>query len=297
MAARGGYLNYALLVVPILLTMNLTRPLADTWPDTVTRLRNKDRSAVGTFRTAFQPVQAALKDKRNRWSTLSTMLSERLPVRTVGDLEVNGTWAADAVLVTLGCTKKRCYCGVLGVWRPLPGPQADLWVLLAGHAAGCATAYAYGQGFFFRLFSPRFREPYTLLLSLFATSTPWECLWLYGMLFSTGPALQRILGRVGFAVLYLGGAACSTLLSAVYRHSATGTGGPLAIATYHTLLAPYARHSIFGIEMGARAALAVQIGICSWPALSGNAPLPALLLALNGLPVLFGALAWQLTGG
>ena len=54
MAARGGYLNYALLVVPILLTMNLTRPLADTWPDTVTRLRNKDRSAVGTFRTAFQ---------------------------------------------------------------------------------------------------------------------------------------------------------------------------------------------------------------------------------------------------
>ena len=109
----------------------------------------------------------------------------------------------------------RCYCGVLGVWRPLPGPQADLWVLLAGHAAGCATAYAYGQGFFFRLFSPRFREPYTLLLSLFATSTPWECLWLYGMLFSTGPALQRILGRVGFAVLYLGGAACSTLLLSI----------------------------------------------------------------------------------
>ena len=179
--------------------------------------------------------------------------------------------------------------GHLGTWRRVPGPRFDLWVLLGMHATGCVVSYTYSSEVFFRYFSPRFDAPYTLLLSLFSPTTPWELLWLYGMLFSTGPAMQRALGRLGFLVLYVLGAASTTLLSAWQRHSATGKGGPLAIVTYHALLAPNARHSIFGVEMGAKAALAVQIGVCTWPAFTGDAPKPWLLIALNALPAMLGA--------
>ena len=51
----------------------------------------------------------------------------------------------------------------------------------------------------------------------------------------------------------------SSLCSLVLRHSANGAGCALASCCFHALAAPHSRHVIFGLEMGARPALAVQV--------------------------------------
>ena len=61
-------------------------------------------------------------------------------------------------------------------------------------------------------------------------------------------------------------------------------------------MAPLSRYNVFGIEMNAKAALAVQIGFCVWPALTGNSARPGMVLALNLLPVAIGGACyyWRL---
>ena len=95
-------------------------------------------------------------------------------------------------------------------------------------------------------------------------------------------------------MLYLVGGLSSAVLSAWLRHSANGAGGALAAFTFHALAAPHARHSILGLPMGPRMALAAQACLASWPAINGGAR-PGLVLSLSGLPILVGALAFAIS--
>lgn len=276
-----------LILAPVIPLMLLTRPMAHEWPDAVVRLRKKERNAAGSLASALEPVKAAWRSD-DRHAALLEMARARLSIGT-HESEVDArVWATDAVLLTVGCTKKKCYVGILGQWRPLPGAESDLYVLLACHGAACALAHSQGMPVFFRWCSPRMSSPFTLLTSIFATASPFEMLWLYGTMLGVGRDLQRGLGRLGFLALYLGGGLSSVLVAAYFRHSANGAGGALAAFAYHALAAPNARHSIFGLEMGARMSLAAQAALASYPAFNGAAR-PELVLALNGLPILIGA--------
>lgn len=282
---RKEVCSVAVVVAPMLALMLLTRPLGEEWFAVVPRLRRKEHGAAGSFTQAMEPVRDAWRDRENRWSRLSGMTRNQCGLMVSASSEDPRVWAADLVFVTIGCTHRRCYCGILGKWYAMPGPEVDIWALLAAHGTACAIAYTHGAGLFYRHFSPRFSHPHTLLLSLFSTSTPFEMLWLYSSLHSVGPGLQRTMGRAGFLALYLSCAAIVTLVAAANRHSMASAAGMLAVVTYHTLMAPNARCSILGFEMGAKAALAVQFGICAWPAISGGTARPSLLLILNALPV------------
>ena len=175
----------------------------------------------------------------------------------------------------------------------MPGPTADLYALLACHGAACLLAHTEGMGAFFRWCSPRPNAPHTIITSLFATSSPFELLWLFGTLQGVGSDLQRSLGRLGFVALYLGGSLSSVLFAAYTRHSANGAGGALAAFAFHALAAPNMRHNIFGVTMGARMALAAQAALASYPAVNGAAR-PGVVLALNGIPIFLGAAYWHL---
>jgi hypothetical protein len=281
-------LRLLVLIVPLLVLMVLTRPLASEWPGVVARLRRKDKAGYGSFSQAMEPVREAWNDVDERWDRLYALAAERYGVCTQR-WDDQQLWATDASLFTVACTKKKCFVGALGVWRAVPGPEIDLWALLGANGVACAVCYAYDVRTFYQIFSPRFSEPHTLLTSMFATSSPFELLWMYGTILGLGRSLQRALGRGGFLALYLSGGISATLIALFQRHSSTGAGGVLATLTYHTLLAPHSRHSVFGIEMGAKMALAVQVGFCCWPALSGQAARPGVLLAMNGMPTFLAA--------
>ena len=274
-------------VVPAIALCLLTRPLAEHWPATVTALRQKEPGAAGSFEVAMKPVHAAYKDKPNRWPRLRAMAWARCTIGIHTADDDARVWSADALLFSIGCTHKKCYVGAYGKWHSLPGAKYDLYALVGAHGAACLVSYVYGIGTFLRFFSPRFSAPYTIPLSLFATASPFELVWLSGSILGIGSGLQRSIGRGTFLLLYLGGALASSLLAASYRHSANGASGALAAHAFHAIAAPHARHSIFGMEMGAKAALAVQAGLSTYPMLSGGRAGTA--IALNVLPMLLGA--------
>ena len=264
----------------------LTRPLASEWPAAVVRMRRKERFGAGTLGAALGPAKEAWGEAR--WQGLAELAAARCSFRHRSWPEER-LWAYDLGLVTLGCTHKKCLLGILGRWNALPGPAVDLWALTGLHGVSCLVMHQLGPEVFYSHFAPRMSEPHTLLLGGFASPSPFEVLWLGGTLLGLGPDLQRAIGRGGFLVLWLGGALCSSLLAASRRRSGTGAGGALASFAYHVLSAPNARHNIFGIELGAKAALAAHLGIATWPSVGGQ-----LLtgVALNGLPVVFGSAMW-----
>ena len=183
------------------------------------------------------------------------------------------------LLLGVGTASSRAHAGLLLLSR----------VFLAGHGLAVAVSYSLGPTTYFQHFSPRWSEPHTLLCSCFATTSPFELLYLSGNLLGVGAELQRSAGRAFLLLLYLSGAASVSLLAAQWRHSATGAGGALACGAYHALRSPSARHSVFGLEMSAKAALAVQVAVASWPAFNGAVGRPAVLIALNCVPALLGA--------
>ena len=318
-------------LVPTVILMILTRPLADDWPEAVDRMRRKERDAAGSFAAAMQPVRVGWRSEAP-WSRLSALTWRRCSAGT-RHWDEEGYWAVDGVVVTLACTRKACFAGVLGRWQRLPGRKVDVYALVGTHGASCAISYAYGLGFFYRHFAPRFSRPHTILFSAFATSHPFTLLWLASLLLGIGSELQRALGRIGFALLCtrplpfdllfkahmiaslalslecapiesrshggadLGGALITSLFAAAYRRSNDGTGGVLALCCYHALAAPNAQHNIFGIQMGAKMALACQVAIASLPAFSGGQSQPGTTLVMAALPLAVGAVAFRVTTG
>ena len=279
------------LAVPLLVLMLLTRPLASEWPDTVARLRQREPGASGSFNVAIKPVKAAWKDED--LERIYEIARSRARVGFVSSDEDARTWAVDALLLTLGCTHKRCYLGVYGAWHRLPDQQLDLYAIVGAHGLAVLFSYNYGMTTFFRHFSPRFSAPHTIFLAMFATSSPFELIWLSSSLFSVGATIQRIIGRGTFLLLYGLGAMSSVLIAAYNRHSASGASGVLAAYAYHALAAPRARHSLFGVEMGGRAALMVNAALATWPMINGgSAPMA---MALTGTPALVGAAIWYAT--
>lgn len=282
-----------LMVVPWIGLAVLTRPCSADWPAAVARMRRKERHGAGTMTLALEPVRAVW-DTPERWQALLAMARERFAfgIERFPE-EERGLWALDSGVLTVACTKKRCYVGALGSWRKLPGGEYDLYALAALHGFACLISHKYGPTVFFRHFAPRLVEPHTVLGGAFATSSPFEMLWLGSTLLGLGHELQRALGRGGFLALWLAGAVGMSLAAAVLRHTCTGTGGILASFTYHTIAAPHARHSLYGIEMGARQALAVHVGIACLPAFQG-ASRPHVAIGLSLLPLVIGAAFHQL---
>ena len=278
-------LQHAAPLLALGLACLLTRPLSSEWPAAVTRMRNREPDAAGTLSRALKPVRRAWR--ASNYTGLSSMVVARCALGTHVSDEDPRVWAMDALLLTVGCTHRRCYVGILGKWRAVPGAQYDLYALIAAHAAAVLLAY-HDMRAYHRLCSPRLSAPHTLLTALFAASSPFELLWLVGSIMGLGPDLQRSIGRLGYLALYLGGSLSSVLLAAYLRHSVNGSGGALASCAYHALVAPHARHSIFGLEMGARMALAAQAGLASLPATHEGAR-SAVILALNGVPMLVGS--------
>ena len=260
-------------------------------------MRRKERFGAGSLAAALEPAKAVWASPElagpERWAALGELAAERFRFGREQWAEER-LWAADLGLLTVGCTHKKCFVGALGAWNSLPGPDAELYALAAAHGAACLVMHQYGPNTFYEHFAPRFSKPHTLVAGGFATASPFEMLWLGGTLLGLGSGLQRAIGRVGFLVLYLGGAFGVSLFAASQRHSSTGSGGALASFAYHVLAAPSARHNIFGIEMGARMALAVHFGISTWPSLNGSTGRPLIGLALNGLPIVFGGALWWL---
>mmetsp|Transcript_7707 Transcript_7707/g.22580 ORF Transcript_7707/g.22580 Transcript_7707/m.22580 type:complete len:280 (+) Transcript_7707:680-1519(+) len=200
----------------------------------------------------------------------------------------DGSWAADAALVSVGCTRKGCLLGVFGHWWRLATWPAE-WDL---GAIGAVHTYAAlcGSDVYYRHFAPRARLPHTLLLGAFATRSVFELLWVGSTLYALGRPLQAALGRVGFAALYVGAGVAASLVCMLARRSSSGHGGLLGVCAYHALLLPRARQSIMGIEMGSKPALAAQIAIASQGAFQGDRPLP--ILAANLAPCLVAAAAF-----
>lgn len=274
------------MAVPWLGIAVLTRPRASDWPEAVARMRRKDKLGAGTFDIASKPIREVW-DTPERWRKLSAMVRERFYFG-VERWPEDRLWALDAGLVSLGCTSKKCFVGVLGSWNGLPGPQYDLYALAAAHGVACFVYHSYGPGTFYRYFAPLLSKPHTVLCGAFATSSAFEMLWLGSSLLGLGHELQRALGRAGFLALWLCGALGMSLAAATQRHSTNGTGGILAAFTYHTLAMPHARHSLYGVSMSARSALAVHLGIACLPAFQGSDK-PAVALGLAALPLAVGA--------
>ena len=281
-----------LLASLVALLLLLTRPLATSWPETVGRMRDKQPDAAGSLQQAIKPLQVALRDRQHRWQHMGDLARSQSRIGISADDEDERIWAADAVLFTVGCTHKRCFLGVLGKWRRMWSGRYDLYGLAAAHGAACLVANQYGPGYYHRLFSPRFSSPVSLVLGIFATSSPFELVWLSGSILGVGAELQRSLGRGAFLMLYCGGALASSLVAAYSRHSANGAAGALATFAFHALAAPSARHSIFGLEMGARNALLAQAALSTWPMLNGGRPATA--CALNAVPIAMGGILFRL---
>lgn len=206
-----------------------------------------------------------------------------------------GTWAVDAAVVSLGCTRKGCLIGAGTLWWAPPSwpMEWDPYLLLAAHAYStfCPSAT------YFRHFSPRSSVPHSVLLGAVATRSTWGLLWVGSTLVGLGAELQQALGRMGFLCLYLAAGLAASLVSMSFRRSAHGHGGILAACAYHALVAPNARHNLMGVELGARAALAVQVGLASSAAFQGDAPVPVLLANLAPCAVAaaaFGANRWHI---
>lgn len=187
----------------------------------------------------------------------------------------DGAWAADIAVVSLGCTRKGCLIGAGSLWwRPPSWPMEwDLYLLVAVHAYStfCPSAT------YFRHFCPRARVPHSVLLGAVATRSTWGLLWVSSTLLGLGAELQQAIGRLGFLGLYAAAGLAASLVSMASRHSAHGHGGVLAACAYHTLVAPNARHNIMGVQLGARSALAAQVGLACSAAFQGDAPGPVLL--------------------
>lgn len=284
------------LVVACLLLL-ATRPRPDTFRRHLKAARSD--SARRTFR---QEVAHRLQELSDGFPASAADLTAQLaPSSLFGRHTYNTTTLTLRVtatpLVLFACANSsrasRCYVGALGTYLHVP-PKADLWLLAGAHAAACAIAHTWPD-VYYGYFMPRRSEPASVLLGAFATSSAWELAWLVSTLLGTGAELQRraILGRGGFLALYAGGAIASSLCALVFRASPSGAGGALAACTYHCLHAPHARHEIFGQAMGAKQALAVQLGLTCWPAISngGRRALPTLLMA--GLPVAVGAVLYR----
>lgn len=284
---QSALMRTVLVLAPLLALALLTRPSAIDWPATVVKLRNKEKGATGSFAAAIKPVKAAWHARD--YDTLASLAWSKLVIGFRADDEDGRIWAFDAVFATLGCTHRRCYLGVWGKWQRLPDEKMDLYGLLGAHGLACAYSYHYGKIAFFRLFSPRMMEPHTLLFAMFATFDPFELVWLSSGILSLGADLQRSLGRTGFLSLYCGAAFVTAITAAYNRHSANGAAGALAAYAYHALVAPGARHSLFGIEMGARAALMVQCMLSAWPLRQR----PGMAMVLNAIPILVGGLFWH----
>lgn len=273
-------LHCALVAVALTL-LALVRPPSSAWPDAVERMRKKEKGAAGSLAGALIPA-------RHVWPDLAAVGALAMANWQVGTAEwpERGLWAADLGVATVACTRRACFVGVLGAWRRFPRwrAQHDLWVLLGAHGAACALAHL-DLGAYHRHFTPRLKRPHSLLLGAFATASPFELLWFGSSLLGVGAELQRGLGRLGYLALYLAGAAASTAFATATRHSSNGSGGVLATCAFHALAHPNARHSVFGLEMGARASLGAQVLIASCPSFVAGG---ATLLTMNAIPVAVG---------
>lgn len=270
--------------------MVLLRPPAGEWPEAVASLRRKQRH--GSLAASVQVVQAAWADRQ--WQGVRDLAWRRAAVRQHEWADASSgkpLWAVDLAVASVGCTHRVCYIGVLGEWRR-PAAEADLYALLAVHALACYFRM-FDPGAYWRYFSPAWSRPLSVPASLFATGGVWEVVWLASLLGHIGNELQRRIGRLGFLALYGSGGGIATLLALLTRHSTSGGGGALACCAFHALQHPTARHSIFGVGMGANAALAVQLALACLPSLQGRVARPALGIALNVAPVVVGAALWR----
>ena len=310
---------------PLMGLMLLSRPKADDWPAAVERMRRKERHGAGTLATSLEPARAVWASSEQRWHDIGMMAAQQFTFGSRAWPEEK-LWAMDAVLLSAGCTHKKCFVGVLGSWRKLPCAAIDLYILAAAHGSAIAVFYHFGPTVFYQHCAPRFSAPYTILTGAFATSSLFEMMWLTSTLFGLGHDLQRSIGRVRFLLLWLGGAGSVSLVAASLRHSCSGAGGVIAAFTYHAIVAPRAQYNIFGmrpwlnlmscddphnhsqpvtpcirrthrlpctfeagITLGVRTALVVQMAIVAWPALGGASGRLGVVAALNLAPMAIGA--------
>ena len=169
--------------------------------------------------------------------------------------------------------------------------SADLTLIASLHGAACAWA-AFDSTSYAQHFGPRAAAPHTILLGSFASATPWETLYLSSTVLGLGGDLQRELGRVGFVVLYAVAGLASSVCSMLTRRSALGSGGAMATLTYHVLSAPGARHSVWGVDLGAKQALEVQVAIGLLPLCDETRGRVGYLFALFVPVVLACTIAW-----
>jgi len=220
---------------------------------------------------------------------------------TVGGLqessEESGLWSSDLLIATVGCTQKTCFVGAVGRWLRLPRWERhfDLYAMLGMHCIGVFLCYQC-PGTFFEHFSPRLSHPHTVVLGMFACTSPVELLWLVSFASWLGRDLQKMIGRLGAIALYVACGLSSSLASAILRRSATGAGGLLGAFAYHTLAAPNASHNILGIALSPPKALLAQFIIMSWDVVTiPDQRLP--LIICNGLPTALGAVMFFVRKG
>lgn len=260
----------AVLVLALALLI-AARPSTDSFQDEVAIRRRK------------QPPQQRLEIE------LRAFMAEPLKKLTVSGLQESsedGLWSSDLLIATIGCTGKgACFVGAVGRWLRWER-QYDLYTLLGMHVIGAVLCYQ-SPGIFIKYFSPRLSHPHTVLLGVFACTSPIELVWLASYT-SMGRDLQKMVGRLGAIALYLACGLSSSLASAMLRRSATGAGGMLGAFAYHALAAPNTSHNLLGITLSPPKALLAQLVLSSWDAVTmPDQRLP--LLICNGLPTALGA--------
>ena len=283
-------LDRVVLLLAAALAVTLTRPDSSAFPAWVERRRAKRPSKTG-WRDELAPVVEALKERdgTRAWTAVRRKVTWNVTV------SADETWAVDAVFLSYGCARSRkgrqsCFVGAAGDWHKVPSwtPSWDRYLLVALHALACACAN-FDPASYFRNFEPRASQPRSVLLGAFGTSQPLHMMWLAATILGVGADVQREIGRMRFVGLYVAAGLASSFCSMLFRASASGAGGALACYTFHVLAAPHTQHSIFGVTMSARVALAVQLIIACSPAIGQPWHRARKLLLINLVPTAIGA--------
>ncbi|KAK3272737.1 hypothetical protein CYMTET_18982 [Cymbomonas tetramitiformis] len=156
---------------------------------------------------------------------------------------------------------EKYYIGALGAWLPLPcaklmsartisgSAEQDLELLVGANIAVWLAWQLCPNVFMTRHFTvdPANAQdrPYTLLTAAFSHKSAQHLISNMHSLLAVAPLLQRALGRSRFNLLFLGGGACSSLVSAACNqamgrvvHSLGASGGVLALLACNARLFP-----------------------------------------------------------
>ena len=255
------------LLLAALVLVFASRPPAASWPAAVAKLRAEE-----VMPTAYAALAEELGELSLAALGAKVMVGER-------DLDAEDLWAADALLFSVGCSRKACFVGVLGSWWRLPqlvkeilneevtkprGAQYEhhrVWVF-SPHGQLCAlgalAVLSYSLEYlnhelFDRLCTPSLRRPHTLLLGGFATKSPYEAIWIAVCVHNTGAEVQKILGTWGFLWLYVVGCVATAVAAAVYPqrgYRCHGAGGMMAMLIVYAARYPTANYTlVYGVTV------------------------------------------------